>query len=129
MDHFSVVCSRSHRVKELTIVNNNKQIDVKTLTLMWGYFNFKSPLESESISIYEEIAKPLFEEFVQYEYSQIVCQVLTQHDDEMGITIVKNNDKYISLDISNRTSWKEITENMCRRTERIILIELFACNH
>jgi len=101
MEHFPIVCSRSKRVKELNIVDNKEQINVGTLTHMWGHFNSKMtrshwsspPLESNSVQPYENIAEPLFKEFVKHKYSQIVCQFLTKPNDEKGITFIKNKDR------------------------------------
>lgn len=121
MKHFPVACSRSKCVKKLTIINNDRRINTKVLSRMWNHFNSKEYLKPNLISFYEEIAKPLFEEFIQYKHSQIVCQILTEPNDEKGITFIKNNDDYNCLDVANRISNKG--------NNRILLIEFLVCYH
>ena len=130
MEHFPVGCTNSHCVTRLTIANNDGYINVSSLAYMWGYFQSKEhDLPLNSLKFYEEIGKPLFEEFVKHKYAQIVCCFVTEPNDEKGITLIKNKSGYISLDIANRLSFSEVTKNMCRRTKRVLIIELFVCEH
>lgn len=119
--HFPIVCSRSEKVQKLEITNNDERINVKTLTRMWNHFNSKASLLPSLMPFYNQIAKPLFEKLIEYKYSQITCQFLTQPNDEKGVTFIKNKDEYICLDISNRES--------ALGQERVLLIELFVCCH
>jgi hypothetical protein len=119
--HFPIVCSRSESLKKITIVNNDRQITAKMLTNMWNHFHSKFVLEPNLEEFYKDIARPLFEEFVSYKYSQIVCQFLCQAGDEIGITFVKDKSDYICLDAANR--------DKCTNNERNLLIELVVCRH
>lgn len=130
MEHFPVVCPDSHCVTRLTIANNDGHINVSSLTHMWGYFQSREhSLPSNSLKFYNETGESLFEEFVKHKYAQILCFIVTEPNDEKGITLIKNKNDYISLDIANRSSFSEVVKNMCRRTKRVLIIELFVCEH
>lgn len=130
MEHFPIACIRSKRVKEVIITNNDGQINISVLIRMWGHFNSKKViLDSNLENTYQEIAEPLFKEFAKHKYSQIICSIASEPNDEKGITIIKNNKQYISLETANKFSFPDLTKDMCKQAKRILVIELFVCSH
>jgi hypothetical protein len=130
MEHFPVNCTLRQCIKQLTITDNKKRINISVLTHMWGYFTSQNTnLEFSTIDIYKNIAKPLFEELIKHYHSQIICTVITEANDEKGITLIKDGDTYFSLDTANKLSFVEVTKNMCKQAKRILIIELFTCKH